>query len=545
MNTKSWISVRLFLAIFSFVIVALTLVTTVVPFVSPTDYGLAGKLPLFYWAGLFSVVSLLFLGRKSKKWLSVVFVLSILYLFVVPSIVQENAVLLGVSYPAAEGQQITEVGKLPEDRYSIYKYHNFPGFLFFNTILTSITGIPLALICRIAPPLLTALIGIIIYLIFRIKLEPSISIMGTLWFLASWWWVAGNYYSPQQLSFVFFALVFLIFTKFAYMKKSPNRALLVLLLIFSVTIIFSHAFTSMMLLACFVPLVLIGQNRGRYIALYFVIIGFAFLILWAFPFTQWTLHSTLQELPNLFSLQFGRAQLLGSLQQTVTNGFRYYTMLLSILIFIIFISTSIFKFTKQKISDEKFWLICMIGMALPVVVTAYGMSETIIRGFMFMLIPLSFICVKFISKKPVLLAVLLSSLIFISVPAHYGGITVENVARSEIVGASFYLNHVPVDAAYFSMTPSPTFLMWFQSPYSIKYPHYLNILESVTNQSNMVDFQFYQYIIYSQGDVNQFLYYHGKVPIQRSDLENFNKLYDNPFVEIYTNSTYIEVPLPG
>lgn len=538
MNSKYFSSICCFLTLFALIVALSTIVTTSIPYVSASDYGLVSKLPLFYWVGLSAILVLLYLGRASTKWLSIVFVLIILYLFVVPVVVQENATLLGISYPASEGSQLTITGKLPEDLYSIYKYHNFPGFLYFSAAFTSITGVPLALICKYVPPFFVTLIGIIVYSILRVKLTSATSLMGALWFLASWWWVAGNYFSPQEVAFVLFGLVFLIFTKFEFGQKPRSRSLFILLILMSMTIIFTHAFTSIMLLSCFIPLLLFQKRKNRRIlVLLWFVLELSYLCLWAFPFTEYALSTTLHELPTLLGNQFGRAQLIGSLPQILTNYFRYFTMLISIAVLIIFVSMLLIK---RKKNIEKYWLLCLIGMALPLAVTAYGLSETIIRVFMFALIPLSYVCVKFFSKKPALLAVIVCVLIMVNIPSRYGGATVEGVATSEIQGASFYINHVAVDASYFSLVPKTTYLMWFESPYSVNFPMHLTLLSPLDNQTvSTTDLKEYQFIIYSQGEVNQYLYYHGRSPLNVSTLEPFSKVYDNQFVTIYSNNAFV------
>ncbi|MCW4024988.1 MAG: hypothetical protein NWF01_08140 [Candidatus Bathyarchaeota archaeon] len=520
-----------------------TMATTSIPYTMVSDYGIASQLPLFYWVGLLAVLILSFLGRSSKKQLAIVFALVVVYLFVVPTVVQENATLLGTSYPASEGQQLATTGNLPEDLYSIYKYHNFPGFLYFTGILTSITGIPLVLICKYAPPLFALLIGVIVYLIFRLKLNSSNSIMGAIWFLASWWWVAGNYFSPQEVAFVFFGLVFLIFSRFAFGYKSHDRSLVVIVFVLLGATIFTHAFTSIMLLSCFVPLLLFNKIKtGRVMAFLLLVSEVAYLVLWATPFTTWAASRTLEELPTLLSSQFGRAVLPGSSSQIFTNDFRYFTMLITLSILAIFVFSVILKREKNT---EKYWLLCVVGMALPIAATAYGMSETIIRFFMFALIPLSYICVKFISKKPAVLVFLVCLLIVANVPAHYGGSTVEGVSSSEIAGASFYINHVPAGAPYFSLTAKTTYLMWFISPYSVQFPVHLNVLSPISDESVLPQpLRYYQFIVYSQADVNQFLYYHNNVPLNESNFAFFNKIYDNPFIKLYENSTFVEIPLP-
>ncbi len=533
---KKFFALSLFIiAVF---IAFLTVLTTSIPYVAVSDLGLASRLPLFFWLGLGVVLVLMYLCRQSSKLLGVVFLLIVTYLFVVPVAIQENATLLGTSYPAAEGAQIAITGKLPEDLYTINKYHNFPGFLYFNAILTLITGLPLVLVCKFFPPLFAVFIGVIIYSILRIKLDSSKSILGAIWFLASWWWVAGNYFSPQEVSFAYFALIFLIFTKLVFTEKGVSRPLLVIVFLFSLAIVITHPFTSVVLVCCFVPVLLFYQKMSRpYLALFLIVLVLAYLLLFALPFTKWALESTLRQLPDLIGLQFARVGLIGSFSHTVTNGFRYLTMFITVSVFIVFMAMLL----KKRIATEKFWLLSAVGMCLPILITAYGMSETIIRVFMFGLIPLSYLCMKVLSKKPLLLFALICILVVANIPSHYGGATVEGVASSEIAGASFYVNYVPKDAPWFSMTTTIASLMWFESPYSVNYPTSLYVARPFSQDNvSSTALSRQQFIVYSQRDAYQFLYYQGMIPLNTSYLQQFfDKICDNPFIEIYTNSTFV------
>jgi len=537
MNAKHFSLLCCFLTLFSVVIGIITIATTSVPYVSAFDWGIASKLPPFYWVGLFSIFGLTYISRTSKKWLTVVFLLAILYLFIVPVAIQENATLLGISYPSSEGKLIGVTGHLIEDKSSIYKYHNFPGFLYLTAILTSVTGIPLTLLCKYAPIFLVVLLSLIVYLILRVKLRAPESIMGAMWFLGSWWWIAGNYFSPQAVSSVLFALAFLIFTWLSFGRKPQNRSLGILFIILVVSIVFSHPFTSIMLISCFIPLLLVQRwkTSGLIMSLLLLTLELSFLFLWAFPFAEYAISTTLQQVPNLLSSQFGRAQLIGSLPQISTNLSRYLIMITNVSVCLVFIALSILKPLKDK---EKYWLLSIAGMCLPIAVTTYGMSETIIRVFEFALIPLTYLCVRLFAKKPRLLAVLVCMLFLVHIPAHYGGATVEGVATSGIAGASFYLDYVPRNVPYFSLTLKPTFLMWFQEPYSVEPPLSTNILLPINETAIAADLEQSKFVIYSQGDINEYIYYHGESPLQRSVLEGqFDHFYDNSYVQLFFNAS--------
>jgi hypothetical protein len=81
--------------------------------------------------------------------------------------------------------------------------------------------------------------------------------------------------------------------------------------------------------------------------------------------------------------------------------------------------------------------------------------------------------------------------------------------------------------------------MLYLSPYSVEMPTSVDMLLSIFFDEKF-DSNLYQFVLYSQADVNRFLYYHGEVPLNELNLTNFNKFYDNPFITLYTNSTFID-----
>jgi hypothetical protein len=517
----------------------LTVVTTSVPYASIGDWGLVTRLPVVFWCGLSSLLVLVYLCMKSRTWRSIVFILTITYLFVVPTLIQENAMLLGTSYPAAEGKLISIEGRLVPDNYDINRYHNFPGFLYFVAILTSLTGVPLPILCKYVPLLLVTLFGLLIYLVLRTKLKTQEAFAGTLWFLGSFWMIDGNYFSPQEFSFASFALTFLIFTWLFLNSKAQgmSRRLMIVAVILFASCTFTHILTSVLILSYLIPLLVLHRTgiRGTRFIIGMLLLSFEslYLVFYAYPFLKYALLKTLEELPSLLKLQFVRAQLVGSLSQTLTNVSRILIMVISGAVALVSIGVLILRRSKQ---NEKYWLLSLAGIILPAFISVYGLSEMLIRLFMFALFPLVYFCVKLIRNKPWILCAIVCVLLILHVPAHYGGTSVEGVATSELAAASFCINSVPRTISCFSLTIKPVTLIWFQEPASFSSAVYLNSLSAINETTITTALEKSELIIYSQGSVDQFLYYQGKVPIDKFTLEEqFDKIYDNPFVSLFIN----------
>jgi hypothetical protein len=189
---------------------------------------------------------------------------------------------------------------------------------------------------------------------------------------------------------------------------------------------------------------------------------------------------------------------------------------------------------KRSMQNDKYWLLSLGGISLPALISAYGASEMLIRLFMFALFPLVYFCVKLIRNKKRILCMIVCILLVLHFPAHYGGALVEGVATSELAGASFCIMNVPRTISYFSLTSRTTFHIWFQEPASFSPPVSLSSLSTMNETSVMTALKEIRLVIYSQADVYWFLYYHGSVPIGESILEQqFDKVYDNPFIKIF------------
>jgi hypothetical protein len=81
--------------------------------------------------------------------------------------------------------------------------------------------------------------------------------------------------------------------------------------------------------------------------------------------------------------------------------------------------------------------------------------------------------------------------------------------------------------------------MWFQEPASVGTPYSLDILSPISETAVRAAVQESKFTIYSQGDINQFLFYHGTPPVSASVFEqHFDQIYDNPYIQILVNLRY-------
>ncbi|UCD96259.1 MAG: hypothetical protein JSV35_07125, partial [Candidatus Bathyarchaeota archaeon] len=110
-----------------------TTVSTSVLWISPDTLGLPGGLPEVYWIGLGLVVSLWYVGRSSKLYLTLAFVLTVAYLYVCPTLVRVPTWISNSYYPFGESAYIVEIGYLVDrPATTLVSYLDWPLFLYFS-----------------------------------------------------------------------------------------------------------------------------------------------------------------------------------------------------------------------------------------------------------------------------------------------------------------------------------------------------------------------------------------------------------------------------
>jgi hypothetical protein len=513
-----------------------TVFTTTIIDVSPYEWGLVSKLPPPYWTGLSGVGALVLIGRKSKKWLAIALFLTVLYLYGIPAFITVNPRVMMTSYPAAEGKLIADGGRFIPDKEDLYRYHNTPGFLFFVAVLELVTKIPLEALCKYFPLLTISLYGLLVYSALRLKFEVSRSLMGTLWFICSWF-VWQDYFSPQSIGFSFFLLIFVFVARNSLGEKNqaaPLRDSLVLLLLFFAAVM-THLLTALMILVLFLVLFAFYKDSRRllsgYVIVAVLVIASCYVVFEATPLFNQIVSEILSSFPGLLSLQFARGQVAGSFVEGLNNLTRYVIIAVGLIAVLLFLSM------RKEGNYRKFLLLSLFALILPMFISPYGLSEMMQRVYMFSLVLLAFMVVRsFASRKTLILCAIIFLLLCLHIPAYFGGSSFEIVTNSEVAGAKFYLNTVNMNSSIFSLTLKLVNLMRFEKPASIKGPLYLQYLQPINYTLIETFLEKAQFVAYSKSDCNQFLYYQGRIPVSENNIEpHFNRVYDNPYVQIFSS----------
>jgi hypothetical protein len=518
------------------------------------DLGLLLKLPLTFWAGLSLLGILLYTGRKSGRRTVIVVVLISFYLVAIPVLINENkAEGLGISYYfASQGTGLLSDGHLKLGNLDMWDLRNWPGFFFATAIISSVSGLPATVLADYFPLLTMTLLGMMVFAILRLKLTVIYSSLGALWFVASFW-TGQHYYSPQSFVYLMYFAFFLIFAKIFFIKTRSIPLQLCIVLLFTAAVI-THLLTSFFILVSIIALYLmykILRQRLYFSSFFFINIILLFALIF-FVYQTMVIQNAFSNVTtvllgqlssdnsHLVALAQGRS--VGSLPLTMQiMGTYSLTIVNAIVALLAIVATTIGTlFRKKEWSLEVFWIPWIIAAGAIGVSVWYG-GEAINRALMFMLIPVSYFAMKFLSKKPRILVAFLIILIVLYFPARYSAVNYTYAPTTELRGASFYTYHAPSNASLFyeglvpvgpplgpEITGQVISVARVVGFYSLPSSNVVNYL---TGQA--------QYIISSTEMRNFYMYFYGVDLIENvSSSTQYRLLYDNGDFRIYNQFPY-------
>jgi hypothetical protein len=555
--SKSKTSKLGYLTIFlAFILLFYSIASTSVLWISPSDLGLASKLPLTYWIGLFLVSCLWYVGRESKFQLALAFLLTLSYLYIAPAFIRVPPWISNSYYPFGESKLINETGHVVyRPSTTLVSYLDWPIFLYFASALTQVTGIPDDVLLRIFPLLTVAMYGLFAILILRVKLKLSYSIFGAAWIIGSFF-IRQQYFGPQAIAYIFFLMILLIVFWLFFEDRSNRRALGAVLLFLLVVTTFTHPLTSLMSLVVMLALyvsyrfVLKRPARSAFIlCILSAVIWLAYNMFLAQGFFQLMVTELYDDVfagpgGGVYS-EPGRV--LGSRGAMQVNFVTSWTIVLigslvaviSVLQVIRYLRAQHGRIRTAYIEFSLFNVVLLILLGLFAFTGQYGNTEAYQRAFMFGLIPLSFLCISLLSKKPKLFVVMLACLLFLNILAQYGGDTYRLATDSQLTGTAFFADH----------TSESVLLV---GKFSL-YIRYHDPLKNITVPSIGIRYPFTsipsngslqievnkvlketEYIMRSSLEDNYYLFFLGTNPFQRIDFDQVcNRVYDNGRVTIF------------
>ena len=544
----------------AFVLLLYSIASTSVLWISPSELGLTSKLPLTYWIGLFLVGCLWYVGRESKYQLMLAFFLTLSYLYIAPAFIRVPPWISNSYYPFGESKLINETGHVVyRPSTTLVSYLDWPIFLYLASAFTQITGLPDDVLLRIFPLLTVALYGLVAMLILRVKLKLSYSVFGAAWIIGSFF-IRQQYFGPQAIAYIFFLLILLIVSWLFFEDRSNKRALSAVLLSLFIVTTFTHPLTSLMslvvMLALYVSYRFILKKPTKS-TLKLCVLSAVIWLGYNMFFAQGFFRLMVTE---LYDEVFGGggggggggvlselSRILGSRGAMQVNFVTSWTIVLIGSFFALISVLQVVRSLRAQRGSTRtafmeyslFNVVLLVMLGFFALTGQYGTTEAYQRAFMFGLIPLSFLCVSLLSKKPKLLVLVLVCLLFLNIPAQYGGDTYRLATDSQLTGTAFFADHTPNSVSLIGK-------------FSL-YIRYHDALKNITIPSIGIKYPFTSipknsslqievnkvlketdYIMRSSLEDNYYLFFLGSNPFQKIDFDQVcNRAYDNGRVTIF------------
>jgi len=528
-----------------------SILSTSVNWIGPSELGLGSKLPLIYWVGFILVGVLWYLGKDSRNILIAAFILTLSYLYFAPTIIRVPPWISNSYYPFGESLLINESGHLVQRSSALLvSYHDWPIFLYFASAITLITGLPHDILLKYFPLFIICLYGLFAFLILRLKLKFSYALFGAAWVLGSLF-IRQQYFGPQSISYVFFLLILLL-VSWLYFEERPNRRIIMGLLIFLCTLTtFTHPLTSLMALFVIVGVFLTYRLILGKSSTPISILGFFLTALWL-VYNMFVASSFFTSAVRNFSdILFGERDLglysepsrvVGSQAMQVNFFASWGIVVMGVVVSLVSVYFAVRTLMKQKSGSKmafKFFMIFSLVMfALFGFFGEYGPAEAYQRAFMFGLIPISYLCVTLLAKKPKLLVVCLVSLFLLNIVAQYGGDTYRMATETHLAGTKFVADNSGQDVSLVGKLS--LYIRYYDPEKNLKintiglnFP-FTDYNASAVNEAISDAIGEVDYVMSSDIQYNYYMYFLGLDPFEDVNLDDdCNRIYNNDRLTLF------------
>lgn len=526
-----------------------TISTTSVLSLNPDDLGLVNRFPISFWIGIVLTGALFIFGRKNNSILFFGFFFAVVFLYLVPTIIRVPPWLSNSFYPFGESKLINTSGHLVDRPGApLFSYLDWPIFLYLGSALTLVTGLPEVFLIKYFPILIVFLYGALTFLILRVRLDVKTSLLGSVWFLASFW-LRQYYFGPQSIAYVFYLLLLLVISWIFFGdNKKEQRSYEIVFLVLSLVLTLTHVLTSLFLLITLVGLyfskrfIIKKTNREIELLLFFSVIFLSYNVFFASDFFSFGVKNVFEGLSQLSSISLYNEpnRIIGS----VAGSLNYYSSLGIILINALVVVFA-FLFLARKFSfrrSEKFdvyslvWSIVLIFFGVFALTTQYGPHEGYQRAFMFGLVPLTFLSINLLKNHKKVLITIVVCLMLLNIPAQYASDSSRLATETQLDGAKFValkthnetscFNELSFYVRYFNPEKLINFKSIIVLPMT-EFPNQTTVLERLDEV---------EFIVRSELQNNYYLNYLGGNPLDQVDFSSFNKIYDNGKFSVYTHS---------
>lgn len=539
----------------AFLLLAYSVVSTQIYSVEPADLGLASRMPLAFWGGLAVLCLVWFVWRESNRGLAVALALTVGYLFVAPAIIRVPVWLSNSYYPFGESALINSSGHLVDySSTTLNSYHYWPLFLYFSSAFVQITGIPDSVIMKFFPMLIMGLFAVLAYLILKVKLRASYAIFGAAWVVASFW-LRQQYFGPPAFGYVFFLLNLLILSRLFFTETTRKKTLAALFLVSFIVATLTHVLSAFMSIAALVALYLSHQLTHRRSSTVVATLTLSSIAV----FLSYNMYSApgFFKLASLtfyrifsFSIELGIFKESSRIGGSAAQVLNYRSTLAIMLVCGGIAVLSLLLLLKNRFSGRRlpisghdfFWMVFLFILGAFAVSAEYGAHEAYQRAFMFGLVPLSYFCVSLLSRKPKIMIIALSLLLFLNIPAQYGADSY-TLARSPLLsGSEFFAVYTPqkttcfydfsLEIRYYNPQKQLKFLVLGSLPYT-EIPNASAVYKVLMEAD---------YVIVSDTQNNFYYYFLRQNPLDQVDLNRFNRLYDSGSFQLLRSANETSTP---
>lgn len=534
-------------------------VSTSISSIPSNDLGFLTRLPITFWIGIALLTLFWPLAIDSQKYQIAGLVFTLLFLFFVPLVVEVPVRISESFYPYGESLLINKYGHLVTPSFAaeslgverslpLTSYHNWPLFLYLASAFKLVTGMPDFAILKFFPFLIISVYGFLTFLILKGKVKGRFALLaGAL--MVSIFFTRQNYFGPQGIAYIFYLLIIWISSQLFFDKNGKKGVLTALLLLSFVVVTLTHALTSYMTLSVILAVFLAQKishkpPSGGAFKVFFlstvILLSYNIFIIPDF------FNRSLQEVSNFilglqdFGLYREAARIAGSGAQQLSYWSSWAIVITVAGIAALQIFSFLYRLLKRKRQSRpefffftSFWLVMVFIFAL---IAVYGSNEAYQRAFMFGLIPLTFLCVTLLSKKPKILFLALGGLLFLSVIAQYGSDTYRLATEPVLAGTSFFVYQSPSNVScLYSFYPHVRYFDPLKTVEFVSIPGTLPFTEYPNSTKvNRVVTQA-DYVIRSSIQHNYYMYFLQEDPLDNADLDGLNRVYDNLDFQVFVH----------
>ena len=534
----------LWIVVCAAVLLGFTTVSTSVLWIEPDTLGLPGRLPEAYWIGLVLVAALWYVGRSSKHYLALAFILTVAYLYVCPTVIRVPTWISNSYYPFGESVLITSTGHLVDRPATTFvSYLDWPLFLFFSSEFLLVTSIPHSILLKFFPLFTISMYGLIAILILKVNLKLPFAIFGAAWTLSSFF-IRQHYFGPQGISYIFFLLILWIVSSLFFHERGNQRALIAIFIFLFTVTTFLHPLTSFMSLVIVAALFFTSRlvlKRKSTVTSRLLLTSLTVWIGYNSLFARSFFNTAVQHFVDILrgargvSLYSEPSRVVGSEAMRLNFASSWGIVLLGgfFAIVSIFYALRVRRRPQAERRSLKadyvvFNVVLLVMLSAFAFMGEYGAHEAYQRAFMFGLIPLSFLCVSLLQRRPRILVVVLASLMFLNIFAQYGGDTYRLATETQLAGTAYFASYVPQDV---TLIGKFTLYIRYHNPLKeydvisigLSYP-YTTVPNSTAVKEALGEAD---YVLKTQLEDNFYLFSLGLNPFEEINYGKSHQIYDN------------------